>query len=434
MGHNFVARLSHTLNPSYTRRRCVMQQKFTGVDESASRKPGIAKQTIQLSYGVYKTVDAKLELRHTGFDDALPCAAPLKVTITLPQKWHDEPTPVRVLKQHFLAAYRRKHPNAPLALAADDAVSLAVKDESMFLFSKRRVADDDIVTRVFYDKQVVWAMGDADWRDLDAELNKLREAVADGVLYTMRHVRHPPEALVPLTSRKQLKPLEQAYLLLAGWYKQQCVVVQPDFTVADVKAYLHHKNGARMPIESLDLGLRVEEGIHVVDDALTLQEVYVTWMSMAAKAAAGGEGSDGDGGDSDSGVDDDDDEGDGLVVPDWDDAPAPAASGAPAAAVDGAEAEIVLDTSSAGAPPAAGRVQRAPPSFLGQTLVLGVGKRVQDRKHKIFVPSVHDPYSFKTPADQHVDNTGDTLLLPAPKGFQAGAEPVVNDDEKCSVM
>ena len=40
-------------------------------------------------------------------------------------------------------------------------------------------------------------------------------------------------------------------------------------------------------------------------------------------------------------------------------------------------------------------------------------------------------YSFKTPADQHVDNTGDTLLLPAPKGFQAGAEPVVNDDEKC---
>ena len=80
------------------------------------------------------------------------------------------------------------------------------------------------------------------------------------------------------------------------------------------------------------------------------------------------------------------------------------------------------------------RVQRAPPSFLGQTLVLGVGKRVQDRKHKIFVPSVHDPYSFKTPADQHVDNTGDTLLLPAPKGFQAGAEPVVNDDEKCSVM
>ena len=107
--------------------------KFTGVDESSSRKPGIEKKTIQLSYGVYKTVDAKLELRHTGFDDALPCAAPLRVTITLPQKWHDEPTSVRVLKQHFLAAYRRKHPNAPLALAADDVVSLAVKDESMFV-------------------------------------------------------------------------------------------------------------------------------------------------------------------------------------------------------------------------------------------------------------------------------------------------------------
>ena len=37
------------------------KQAFTGVDEAVvGRKAGITKQTIQLSYGVYKTVDAKL--------------------------------------------------------------------------------------------------------------------------------------------------------------------------------------------------------------------------------------------------------------------------------------------------------------------------------------------------------------------------------------
>ena len=40
------------------------------------------------------------------------------------------------------------------------------------------------------------------------------------------------------------------------------------------------------------------------------------------------------------------------------------------------------------------------PSFFGKTMVLLVGKRMQDRKHQIWLPSVHDPYSFRTPQDE----------------------------------
>ena len=44
-------------------------------------------------------------------------------------------------------------------------------------------------------------------------------------------------------------------------------------------------------------------------------------------------------------------------------------------------------------------VQAANP-LMGKTLVLGVGKRIQDVKHKIWVATVHDPYSFRGPEDR----------------------------------
>jgi hypothetical protein len=77
------------------------------------------------------------------------------------------------------------------------------------------------------------------------------------------------------------------------------------------------------------------------------------------------------------------------------------------------------------------------PSFLGRAMVLGVGKRVQDRKHRIWLPSVHDPWSFRTPDDeQPTGGTTHAAALPAPKGWTGPAEtqPSVNADESCSVM
>jgi len=106
-----------------------------------------------------------------------------------------------------------------------------------------------------------------------------------------------------------------------------------------------------------------------------------------------------------------------------------------------AEADIVLDTASRdaearGGSSAAQTEKRPRPSFIGQTMVLGVGKRIQDRKHSIWLPQVHDPHSFRTPNDQAPDGGSRFDALQAPRGWTAPAKaaPSVNQDESCNVM
>jgi len=85
-------------------------------------------------------------------------------------------------------------------------------------------------------------------------------------------------------------------------------------------------------------------------------------------------------------------------------------------------------------------LKAALPSFTGKTLVLGVGKRIQDEKHKIWVATIHDPYSFRGPEDRASGGgQKDDLALQqngAPKGWSAPAvgEASVNQDENCCIM
>ena len=85
------------------------------------------------------------------------------------------------------------------------------------------------------------------------------------------------------------------------------------------------------------------------------------------------------------------------------------------------------------------RLQAHPKSFVGQTLVLGVGKRIQDEKHKIWVATVHDPYSFRGPEDRAAGGgASEKLALSqngAPKGWSASpvGEASVNADESCCI-
>jgi len=89
--------------------------------------------------------------------------------------------------------------------------------------------------------------------------------------------------------------------------------------------------------------------------------------------------------------------------------------------------------------PTTTEVQPAVPSFVGKTLVLGVGKRIQDEKHKIWLATVHDPYSFRGPEDRASGGgQKDELALQqngAPKGWSAPAlgEASVNQDENCVI-
>ena len=390
--------------------------QYTGVDESAAgRKPGIKKTRVLLSYGVYETLPVKLTVQYHGHDDETECAEAFKVNITLPEKWLDNPTPASALKAHFLKAYRKKHPQAELSQEEDEDVNLAIKDESLFCFSRELLADQAIITAVLCDRQDVWVMGPADWDAMEARLASMRKLVVDALQHTLRSVRHRPEQTVPVTHKRQLVP-GNCYVLLVGWYKQQCVIVTPEFTVADLKAYLHHKNGARMPMESLDIGFRKGEDVIILDDGWTLNAVYEHYFPLDHVTE---------------------------TKPAPEPEPEPA-EGATVEAVDSEQAseaaEEELESVVAGggttvSAPAAQAAMVHVPSFFGKTLVLGVGKRIQDRKHQIWLPSVHDPYSFHSPEDEMPQGGASALpALHAPKGWCGDAEPTVGQDENCSIQ
>ena len=390
--------------------------QYTGVDESAAgRKPGIKKTRVLLSYGVYETLPVKLTVQYHGHDDETECAEAFKVNITLPEKWLDNPTPASALKAHFLKAYRKKHPQAELSREEDEDVNLAIKDESLFCFSRELLADQAIITAVLYDRQDVWVMGPADWDAMEARLASMRKLVVDALQHTLRSVRHRPEQTVPVTHKRQLVP-GNCYVLLVGWYKQQCVIVTPEFTVADLKAYLHHKNGARMPMESLDIGFRKGEDVIILDDGWTLNAVYEHYFPLDHVTET-------------------------KPVPEPEVEPA---GGATVEAAEGEQAseaaEEELESVVAGggttvSAPAAQAAMVHVPSFFGKTLVLGVGKRIQDRKHQIWLPSVHDPYSFHSPEDEMPQGGASALpALHAPKGWCGDAEPTVGQDENCSIQ
>mmetsp|Transcript_10068 Transcript_10068/g.29513 ORF Transcript_10068/g.29513 Transcript_10068/m.29513 type:complete len:445 (-) Transcript_10068:77-1411(-) len=260
---------------------------YTGVDESVvGCKPGIVKTVVKVDEGVYKTREVKLTLRYGGYDpDTYDGADGLVLSLTLPAKWLDGGVPIRRLRDAFIGHYRKKRPSARLAAAADEEWGLAIKDESMLLFSKKRLDDDADLTKALYDRQEVYAMTAWDWEDHEAKLAELRKAVVDDLAHTMRHVIHEPESIAPVVSRAQILP-GATFVVLAGWYKQQCVLVTPEHTIADLKAYLHHKNGPRMPMEALDIGLRTaDDSIEVLDGALTLQQVYEQSIAAAATLA-----------------------------------------------------------------------------------------------------------------------------------------------------
>lgn len=251
-----------------------VRQTHTGVNNSyGGRAPGLSQTKVQISYGVYETRMPALNLHYHGYDDALECEHAFKAKVTIPEKWLTSPTPVSMLKAFFLKSYRKKFPDAPLSKLSDDVIQLAVKDQSMFVFSKEAVADDAIVSKTFYDRQDVWAMGPQDWADMEEKLKAYRRTIVRYLAHCHRSSTDSWELVTPVTSAKQLSPTN-CYVVFTGWYKMQCVVVQPHLTIADLKVYLHEKNGSRMPLECIDIGVRSGDDVKIIDDALTLQRVY----------------------------------------------------------------------------------------------------------------------------------------------------------------
>ena len=605
-----------------------MKQTHTGVNNSyGGRKPGLEKNKIMISYGVYETRVPALNCYYHGYDENGECEHPFKAKVTCPEKWLDNPTPVSTLKAFFMKAYRKKFPDARLSKTPDEQIEVAIKDESMFTFSKQPVKEDAIIHKTFYDRQDVAFLGPEDWQEMDAKLKEYRRVIVRYLAHCHRSETGSWEDISPVTSARQLAPTN-CYVVFTGWYKMQCVMVQPHFTIADLKVYLHEKNGSRMPLECIDIGLRSGDDIAIIDDALTLQMVYektqdpsadlgtalmtgpntygeweekekqrkadekerrrleeleaqceaeieknkdkrgpdaryfkrhdttsrvhAEWDAADSKiktfaiddqphskaAAETGDLSDvigpqkpmhlrtthkpkdgkyahltKDGEYAETprikGADEDEDGDPRSRIVEVEDVPESSADAGAGASesvsallrrlnldryasifaeedlaetslltsmgseLEGNLRQLGLDESAVGAMtaallPPAGAAQEtlaglepepkaphvplpvppppkpstalAAPSFMGKTLVLGVGKRIQDEKHKIWVASVHDPYSFRGPEDRAAGGGQKNELAlqqnGAPKGWSAPAvgEASVNQDENCSIM
>jgi len=529
------------------------RQTHTGVNNSyGGKKPGLTKEKIMVTTGVYKVRTAALNMQYVGYNQDEEAENSFKAKVTIPEKWLDTPTPVSTLKAFFLKSYRKKFPDARLSLLPDDKIDIAIKDESMFLFSKQTVKEDAIIKETFYDRQDVYAMGPEDWKEMNDKLKEYRRVIVRSLAHCHRSATDSWEGVIPVTSAKQLSPTN-CFVVFTGWYKMQCVMVQPHFTIADLKVYLHEKNGTRMPLECIDIGLRSGDDIKIIDDALTLQRVYELTKDPDADFCSGpgtfGEyekkeeerkkleeierkaeeeieaNKDKRGPDSkyfrrhdttsrvhadwdhedstiktfsaedqphtakaaaESDLTDviglqkpmhlrtthappeskyahlsrQSDIADGYLTKDGEyaerprikteeeqrivevedvpeeEAPAKQGSG-PAETLAGLEPEATPPPPPP--PPKPTEVVPLPPSFTGKTLVLGVGKRIQDVKHKIWVATVHDPYSFRGPEDKAAGGGAkDSLALQqngAPKGWSAPAEgeASVNQDENCVI-
>ena len=256
-----------------------VRQSHTGVSNKAMTRAGLEKQKVMIEPGVYKVRTAALNVQYHGFDDAKEdIEFTYKVKLTVPEKWLDNATPVSTLKAFFMKSYRKKFPEAPLSKLSDEEVDMAVKDDSMFMFSKKVVPDSAIVKETFHDRQDVWAMGPADWQAMENELKMYRKTIVRALAHCHKSSTDSWEEIIPVTSSRQLAPTN-SYVILTGWYKMQCCIVKPHMTIADLKCYLHEKNGARMPLECIDIGVRSGDDIRIVDDALTLEQVYVRAMA-----------------------------------------------------------------------------------------------------------------------------------------------------------
>ena len=528
-----------------------VRSTHTGVSNTRVGKGSLQKQTIMISPGVYKTRTAALNVQYAGFDESRDCVNSYKVKLTLPEKWLDTPTPTTAVKTFFMKAYRKKFPDAILSKLRDEEIELAIKDESMFVFSKKPVDETAIIADTFDDRQDVFVMGAEDWDDMEKELKRYRRVIVKALAHCHRSATDSWSEVVPVTSAKQLAPTN-SYVIFTGWYKMQCVIVKPEMTIADLKQYLHEKNGARMPIECIDIGVRSGDDIRIIDDDLTLQQVYEralspnpdfgtgpgTLVGITAEEEAADEAerraaeevernkdkhgpddkyfrrhettsrvhAEWDNEDSKlktysaddqphakGGAHDEDIQGpqkpmhlrtthapkegkydyltkdgevatiarvedkvDGMIedVTEDDDSdrivdvtdtmaqqtlaglePEPEESKA-AARRAAAEAKAKEEAAKAEAE----RTALAKSSFVGKTLVLGVGKRIQDVKHKIWVATVHDPYSFRGPEDRAAGGgASDHLALQqngAPKGWSAPVEgqASVNADDQCCIM
>ena len=188
-----------------------------------------------IDLGEYKRKPARVFVNYEGWaPDAIDAALRERKKITLPDAY------VRrecgCLKRLFVDAYnanRAREGRAPDALLDPDECQLAVKDSSYLTFSKEPVADWEIIGDALSDSQEVWVVSRRDMEMQDVEVRRMAKVVDDAE----QEVRDHMSALdyVAMTTKSREVDPREPHALLVGMGLMHLLPVRPEWTVADIK-------------------------------------------------------------------------------------------------------------------------------------------------------------------------------------------------------
>ena len=227
-----------------------------------------------IDLGEYKRKPARVFVNYEGWaPDAIDAALRERKKITLPDAY------VRrecgCLKRLFVDAYnanRAREGRAPDALLDPDECQLAVKDSSYLTFSKEPVADWEIIGDALSDSQEVWVVSRRDMEMQDVEVRRMAKVVDDAE----QEVRDHMSALdyVAMTTKSREVDPREPHALLVGMGLMHLLPVRPEWTVADIKYFIHVKGGVDVfPLGSLDIALLQGNDLNVCAEGDTMESL-----------------------------------------------------------------------------------------------------------------------------------------------------------------
>ena len=159
-----------------------------------------------------------------------------------------------MLKRLFIDGYnknREREGRERDALLDPDECQLAVKDSSYLTFSKEPVADWEIIGDALSDSQEVWVVRRRDMEMQDVEVRRMMKLVDDAEQEIRDHMS-ALDYVAMSTKSREVDPREP-HVLLVGMGLMHLLPVRPEWTVADLKYFIHVKGGVDVfPLGSLD--------------------------------------------------------------------------------------------------------------------------------------------------------------------------------------
>mmetsp|Transcript_32965 Transcript_32965/g.105193 ORF Transcript_32965/g.105193 Transcript_32965/m.105193 type:complete len:280 (-) Transcript_32965:9-848(-) len=183
------------------------------------------------------------------------------VAVTVPEKWVDEP--VSRLAGALSSKARR-----------GGSSILAARDDRSYCVFARRLLVDELIGDL-KENDDLFLMTQEDVSKMEAEINAMREAFDDYERQGKAARTLSDDDVAQLATTTSLKGENDGlHVLLVGMKQMYILPVEPTYTVADVKSFIHLKGGPDVfPWPSLDVATIDNLDINVLDDRLTMADL-----------------------------------------------------------------------------------------------------------------------------------------------------------------